>query len=131
MMDELPGDITKRVVDQQVQAWAGISGDYNRLHVDRDYAATTRYGKPILHGHLIIAWIMEWAMAWAGSEWVTRGRMAHLRYIEPLHPGVDYTIRGLPRESDERVQVVVLLPNGTRCVEAEVTLQPRKNHDED
>ena len=131
MRGQLPHDLTKQVVDQQVLAWAEISGDYNRLHVDRQYAATTRYAEPILHGHLIIAWIMEWAMAWAGNEWMRRGRISQLRYLAPLHPGVEYVIRGLAGESDDGIQIVVLLPNGKHGVEAELSLPSEASHDED
>jgi acyl dehydratase len=36
----------------QVEAFATISGDFNPLHLDETYAATTPFKKPIIHGFL-------------------------------------------------------------------------------
>lgn len=36
----------------QVQAFAKVSGDHNPLHLDAEYAATTPFKRPIVHGLL-------------------------------------------------------------------------------
>ncbi|MHA1943552.1 MAG: acyl-CoA dehydrogenase family protein [Candidatus Thorarchaeota archaeon] len=38
------------VSDDHIQLYAQMSGDYNALHMDDDYAATTMFGKRIAHG---------------------------------------------------------------------------------
>ena len=38
------------VSDEHIQLYAQMSGDYNALHMDDDYAATTMFGKRIAHG---------------------------------------------------------------------------------
>src|SRR5439155_363366 len=35
---------------EHVRTFAELSGDWNPLHTDAAYAATTQYGRPILHG---------------------------------------------------------------------------------
>lgn len=35
-----------------VQAFADLTGDHNPIHLDEEYAATTPFKKPIIHGHL-------------------------------------------------------------------------------
>ena len=43
---------TRLITNQEVEAFAAISGDHNPLHLDPDYAATTPYGECIAHGML-------------------------------------------------------------------------------
>jgi len=37
---------------EDVQKFAAISGDINPVHLDADFAASTQFGKPIVHGML-------------------------------------------------------------------------------
>ena len=49
------GDTTtysRLITNQEVEAFAAISGDHNPLHLDPDYAATTSFGECIAHGML-------------------------------------------------------------------------------
>lgn len=38
------------ISNEDVQAFADISGDYNPLHMDDEYASTTEFGRRIVHG---------------------------------------------------------------------------------
>ena len=44
---------TKRVTDGDVHAFAGASGDTNRLHLDNEFAVETRFEGRIAHGTLV------------------------------------------------------------------------------
>lgn len=57
-MKDLPavGDsasLTRVFTAADVEAFARLSGDDNPLHLDAAYAATTRFGRPIVHGALL------------------------------------------------------------------------------
>lgn len=41
-----------RYTQAQVQAFADVTGDHNPVHIDAEYAATTPFKKPIMHGFL-------------------------------------------------------------------------------
>lgn len=41
---------TVRFTQERVQLFAEVTGDNNPIHVDPVYAATTPFGKPIVHG---------------------------------------------------------------------------------
>lgn len=49
--------ITRQVTDELVRDFARVSGDHNPLHLDDEFAATTRFGRRIAHGMLSGAFI--------------------------------------------------------------------------
>jgi acyl dehydratase len=58
--EDIPVDRTfttsgRTITEADVVAFAGFSGDYNSLHVDAHYAATTPFGERIAHGLLVVS----------------------------------------------------------------------------
>jgi len=50
-----PGDtasISKTITDDDIQKFADASGDHNPLHLDDEFAKSTRFGRRIAHGML-------------------------------------------------------------------------------
>lgn len=45
------------VTDELIRAFAEVSGDYNPIHLDEEFARNTRFGKRIAHGMLSGAFI--------------------------------------------------------------------------
>lgn len=56
--DDLPPGLevvtaARTITEADVVAFAGLSGDYNRLHTDAVYAGQSKFGQRIAHGMLI------------------------------------------------------------------------------
>lgn len=47
----------RKVTDELVRKFAEVSGDYNPIHLDEEFAKTTRFGRRIAHGMLSGAFI--------------------------------------------------------------------------
>ena len=45
----------RTVTEVDVVNFAGVSGDYNPIHTDHEFAKTTPFRKPVAHGLLIWA----------------------------------------------------------------------------
>jgi len=56
-----PGDswtsAARTVTETDIVNFAGMTGDFDPLHVDHEFAANTPFGKPIAHGILGLAWM--------------------------------------------------------------------------
>ena len=45
----------RTITEADIVNFACLSGDFNRLHVDHEYAAKTRFGQRIAHGLLVLS----------------------------------------------------------------------------
>ena len=62
---EIGNEITplaKVATTQMLAKWAGASGDFNPLHYEDTFAAFQGVGKPIVHGQLKRAWLVQMIM---------------------------------------------------------------------
>ncbi len=59
---------SRLVTDDLIRKFAEVSGDYNPIHLDEEFAKTTRFGKRIAHGMLSGAFIS----AVLGNEFTDR-----------------------------------------------------------
>ena len=45
--------VSRTVTEADVTIFAGLSGDYNQLHTDEEYAKKTVFGGRVAHGFLV------------------------------------------------------------------------------
>ena len=91
--NELPG-IVKKIDQEIIHRWARLSGDFNRLHVDPEYARQTLFKGTIAHGPLSLAFLNELMMACFAEKWAGRGRLLKVQFRSPIRPGDLITISG-------------------------------------
>lgn len=91
--DQLPA-ITKEVTQRMIDAWAEVSGDFNPLHTDLEYASQSRFGGTIAHGHLSLGWLCQLVLEWRGVTWLSGGALRNVRFVAPIRPGHTYRVEG-------------------------------------
>jgi len=103
--DALPS-IEKTIDQERIMGWARISGDFNRLHVDPEYAQKTPFKGTIAHGPLSLAFLNELMMEYFGSEWIMGGKLLDVRFVAPIRPGdrikIGGTVKRLFEEDGEQ-----------------------------
>ena len=78
----------RTVTEADITAFAGLSGDFNPLHTDAEFAKTTPFGERIAHGMLTVA--MSTGMSnWTGLfEGTTIALMEqNIQYKSPVKSG--------------------------------------------
>ena len=80
-----------RIFDRRsVELFAELTGDYNPVHFDEVYAAKTIFGKPIVHGPLVITLVttlFAHELPGPGSIYLSH----EVRYIRPVYHGDEIT----------------------------------------
>lgn len=74
---------------QDVAAFARVTGDTNPLHLDADYAATTAFKRPIIHGMLgasVFTKVLGTEYPGYGSIYVSQT----LSFLRPMFVATDY-----------------------------------------
>jgi acyl dehydratase len=64
----VPGEVTHLLSQEAIDAYAGLSGDFNPLHVDPGYTAQTSFGGTIAHGPLSLQPMFEALCSWLGRD---------------------------------------------------------------
>ncbi len=83
---------TKTVTETDIALFAAISGDFNPLHVDAEFAKRSRFGARVAHGPLTLAL----AAGVLGTRLPGIGAIAvsnHIEYRRPVYIGDTITTR--------------------------------------
>lgn len=107
-MDIKIGDSFSRsrlVTEELVRAFAEVSGDHNPIHLDEEFAKTTRFGRRIAHGMLSGAFIS----AVMGEELAAR-KVVYLsqtmKFVKPVYIGDTVTTTSTVKKIREEKGIV-------------------------
>ena len=108
--------------------WAAAAADFNPLHFDLPFAESQGVGKPIVHGQLKRAWLIQLMTDWIGPEgWLKkfscqfRGMDYPLNMksiTEPAEDKVTHWCKG--KVTDKRIE------NGDHLVDCEIWVEDEK-----
>src|SRR4026209_1237852 len=85
-------EITKTIEQSDIDAFAQVTGDHNPVHVDEEFAKTTRFGRRIAHGMStasLISAVLANKLPGAGSVYVWQT----LQFVAPVSAGDEITAR--------------------------------------
>ena len=77
--------VSKTISDDEIRKFADLVGDYNGVHLDDEFAKTTRFGRRIAHGMLsasLISTAIGTKLPGAGSVYLSQT----FRFIAPVFP---------------------------------------------
>lgn len=118
-------EYSKTVTDADVMAFAGVTGDFNPVHVDAEAAARTRFGGRIAHGMLgggLISAAIANLLPGPGSIYLAQS----LRFTAPvrLDDTVTVTIEVIELLPKKRVRLSTKCrnQNGETVIDGEATV---------
>jgi 3-oxoacyl-[acyl-carrier protein] reductase len=100
-------EIVHTITDADIKKFVDLTGDDNKLHVDKEYASKTSFKKPVAHGMLgasFISTIIGTKIPGDGALWFSQS----LEFLMPVRVGDTLTIRGEVIGKNARENVIEL-----------------------
>lgn len=119
-------EISRTITDEDIRAFADVTGDHNPVHLDDEYAAATRFGRRVAHGMLgasLLSAVLANQLPGRGTVYLSQS----LRFTAPVYPGDTVTARvtvtGV-REDKPVVTLETVCENqrGERVIEGEAVV---------
>jgi 3-oxoacyl-[acyl-carrier protein] reductase len=95
------------ITENDINKFVSLTGDDNKLHINKDYAAKTSFKKPVVHGMLsasFISTIIGTKIPGDGALWFSQS----LEFILPVRIGDTISIIGEVIAKDERLNAIEL-----------------------
>lgn len=100
-------EVTKIINEADIQAFAEVTGDHNPIHLDDEFAKSTRFGRRIAHGMLsasLVSAVLANELPGEGSIYLGQT----LQFVAPVFPGDEVTARVTVKEIREDKPIVKL-----------------------
>jgi len=113
--------ITDVVTQAGIDAYAELSGDFNPLHVDPEYAAAGPFGTIVAHGPIALQAVFEAVTGWLGLDRVPPGVLIDVAYRAPVRVGDAITCTGAEpsdHAGDLAVQATCVNQHGEEVLQA-------------
>ena len=125
-------EVTKRISDADIQAFSEVTGDHNPIHLNDEFAKTTRFGRRIAHGMLtasLISSVLANKLPGEGSVYLGQT----LQFVAPVFPGDEVTARVTVKEIREdkpflKLETVCVNQRGEIVIRGEATVLIHRLH---
>jgi len=99
--------LSRIIADADIRAFAELSGDFNPVHIDDEFARTTRFGRRIAHGMLgasLISTVLGTKLPGQGAIYLSQT----LQFLAPIFPGDTVTAKATVTKIKEGKPIVTL-----------------------
>ncbi len=112
---------------KEVEQFAQVTGDKNPVHLDAEYAATTMFKKPIMHGMLsasLFSKVFGTLFPGEGTIYLKQS----LNFLRPMYVDTTYvavfTVKEIVKEKNRAIVETVIKDkaNDTLCTSGEATV---------
>lgn len=100
-------ELTHTITQQDVEHFVELTGDDNRLHVDKSYAETTIFKKPVAHGMLgasFISTVIGTQLPGDGALWFAQS----IEFLAPVRVGDTITVQAEVMKKYDRDHIIEL-----------------------
>ena len=98
---------SKTISEADIYGFAGISGDFNPIHVDEEFARGTRFGKRIAHGILsvsLVSTVLGTALPGKNSLYLSQ----EVKFLAPVFIGDTLTAQVKVLEKKDSKKILTL-----------------------
>ena len=84
--------LSKTITETDIILFSAVSMDTNAIHLDEEYAKTTRFGTRIVHGMLtgsVISSVLANRLPGPGTIFLSQS----MKFLAPVHPGETLTAK--------------------------------------
>lgn len=96
-----------KITQNDIEKFVDLTGDDNKLHIDKEYASRTQFKKPVVHGMLgasFISTIIGTKLPGDGALWFSQT----LEFLLPVRVGDDITVTAEVIKTNDRENVIEL-----------------------
>jgi len=100
-------ELSRIVLQSDVDRFVGLTGDDNPLHVDAEFASRTTFKEPVVHGMLagsLVSTLIGTQLPGPGALWVRQ----EFRFLGPVRVGDNLTITAVVVAKHQREQTIDL-----------------------
>jgi 3-hydroxybutyryl-CoA dehydratase len=92
----------RTVTETDVVQFAGLSGDFNPIHMDHEFARSTAFRRPIAHGLLVFSIGSGLGAAYPAMRTLALLEFREWYFREPVFPGDTIRVRGRVLQKEVR-----------------------------
>lgn len=78
---------SRTITETDIVSFAGLTGDYNALHVDHKFARSTPFGRPIAHGLLGLSLVAGLGSHSPAMHTTAFMRLVDWKFLHPIYIG--------------------------------------------